>query len=55
MVKFIFFSFIFHLTFLTLFKLDIVDLKKNKEQTVAVNLSLEKKKYREKRKTQKRS
>ena len=53
MVKFIFFSFIFHLTFLTLFKLDIVDLKKNKEQTVAVNLSLEKKNIEKKEKPKK--
>ena len=42
MVKFIFFSFIFHLTLLAAFKLEIVDLKKNKEQAVNVNLSLEK-------------
>ena len=41
MVKFIFFSFIFHLTLLVVFKLEIIDLKKNKEQTVNVNLSVE--------------
>ena len=43
MVKFIIFSFIFHLTLLAAFKLEIVDLKKNKDQVINVNLSLEKK------------
>ena len=53
MVKFIFFSFIFHLTLLTVFKLDIVDLNKKKEQAVNVNLSLEKKTIQEKAKPKK--
>ena len=53
MVKFIFFSFIFHLTLLAVFKLEIVDLKKNKEQAVNVNLSLEKKNVKEKEKPKK--
>ena len=48
MVKFIIFSFIFHITLLAVFKLEIVDLKKNKEQAVNVNLSLEKKNLKEK-------
>ncbi len=43
MVKFIFFSFIFHLTLLVVFKLEVVDLKKNKEKAVNVNLSVENK------------
>ena len=53
MVKFIFFSFIFHLTLLIVFKLEIVDLKKNKEQTVNVNLSVENKNIKEKEKPKK--
>ena len=53
MVKFIFFSFIFHLTLLAVFKLEIVDLKKNKEQSINVNLSLEKKTIKEKEKPKK--
>ena len=53
MVKFIFFSFIFHLTLLIVFKLEIVDLKKNKEQAINVNLSSEKKTLKEKEKTKK--
>ena len=53
MVKFIFFSFIFHLTLLIVFKLEIVDLKKNKEQAVNVNLSVENKKVKEKEKPKK--
>ena len=53
MVKFIFFSFIFHLTLLVVFKLEIVDLKKNKEQAVNVNLSLENKNVKEKEKPKK--
>ena len=53
MVKFIFFSFIFHLTLLAVFKLDFVDLNKNKEQAVNVNLSLEKKTIQEKDKPKK--
>ena len=53
MVKFIFFSFIFHLTLLALFKLEIVDLKKNKEQAINVNLSSEKKTLKEKEKPKK--
>ena len=50
MVKFIIFSFIFHLTLLAAFKLEIVDLKKNKDQAINVNLSLEKKSIIEKEK-----
>ena len=50
MVKFIIFSFIFHLTLLAAFKLEIVDLKKNKDQVINVNLSLEKKSIIEKEK-----
>ena len=53
MVKFIFFSFIFHLTLLIVFKLEIVDLKKNKEQAVNVNLSVENKSIKEKEKPKK--
>ena len=53
MVKFIFFSFIFHLTLLVVFKLEIVDLKKNKEQAVNVNLSVENKNVKEKEKPKK--
>ena len=53
MVKFIFFSFIFHLTLLVIFKLEIVDLKKNKEQAVNVNLSVENKNVKEKEKPKK--
>ena len=53
MVKFIFFSFIFHLTLLIVFKLEIVDLKKNKEQAVNVNLSVENKNIKEKEKPKK--
>ena len=53
MVKFIFFSFIFHLTLLAVFKLEIVDLKKNKEQAVNVNLSVENKTTKEKEKPKK--
>ena len=53
MVKFIFFSFIFHLTLLVVFKLEIVDLKKNKEQAVNVNLSVENKNIKEKEKPKK--
>ena len=53
MVKFIFFSFIFHLTLLVIFKLEIVDLKKNKDQAVSVNLSVETKKVQEKEKPKK--
>ena len=53
MVKFIFFSFIFHLTLLVVFKLEIVDLKKNKEQAVNVNLSVENRKVKEKEKPKK--
>ena len=53
MVKFIFFSFIFHLTLLVIFKLEIVDLKKNKEQAVNVNLSVENKNVKEKEKFKK--
>ena len=53
MVKFIFFSFIFHLTLLIVFKLEIVDLKKNKEQAVNVNLSVENKNVKEKEKFKK--
>ena len=53
MVKFIFFSFIFHLTLLAIFKLEIVDLKKNKEQAVNVNLSLERENIKEKEKPKK--
>ena len=53
MVKFIFFSFIFHLTLLVIFKLEIVDLKKNKEQAVNVNLSVENKTIKEKEKPKK--
>ena len=53
MVKFIFFSFIFHLILLVVFKLEIVDLKKNKEQAVNVNLSLENKNIKEKQKPKK--
>ena len=53
MVKFIFFSFIFHLTLLAIFKLEIVDLKKNKEQAINVNLSSEKKTLKEKEKPKK--
>ena len=48
MVKFILFSFIFHLTLLVVFKLEIVDFKKNKEQAINVNLSPEKKAIKEK-------
>ena len=48
MVKFIFFSFIFHLTLLIVFKLEIVDINKNKEQAVNINLSVENKKIKEK-------
>ena len=53
MVKFIFFSFIFHLTLLVIFKLEIVDLKKNKEQAINVNLSVENKNVKEKEKAKK--
>ena len=53
MVKFIFFSFIFHLTLLVVFKLEIIDVKKNKEQAVNVNLSVEKKTIKEKEKPKK--
>ena len=53
MVKFIFFSFIFHLTLLIVFKLEIVDLKKNKEQAINVNLSVENKNIKEKEKPKK--
>ena len=53
MVKFIFFSFIFHLTLLVVFKLEIIDLKKNKEQAVNVNLSVENKNVIEKQKPKK--
>ena len=53
MVKFIFFSFIFHLTLLAVFKLEIVDLKKNNEQAVNVNLSLENTNVKEKEKPKK--
>ena len=53
MVKFIFFSFIFHLTLLVVFKLEIVDLKKNKEQAVNVNLSVKNKNVKEKEKFKK--
>ena len=53
MVKFIFFSFIFHLTLLIVFKLEIVDLKKNKEQAVNVNLSVENKNIKKKEKPKK--
>jgi hypothetical protein len=53
LVKFIFFSFIFHLTLLIVFKLEIVDLKKNKEQAVNVNLSVENKNINEKEKPKK--
>ena len=55
MVKFIFYSFIFHLTLLAVFKLEIVDLKKNKEQAINVNLSIEKKTVIEKKKPKKES
>ena len=50
MVKFILFSFIFHLILLVVFKLEIVDLKKNKEQSVNVNLSAENINFKEKEK-----
>ena len=53
MVKFIFFSFIFHLTLLAVFKLEIVNLKKNKEQAIYVNVSSEKKNFKEKEKPKK--
>ncbi len=53
MVKFIFFSFIFHLILLVVFKLEIIDLKKNKEQAVNVNLSVENKNVKEKQKPKK--
>ena len=53
MVKFIFFSLIFHLALLVVFKLEIVDLKKNKEQAVNVNLSVENTNYKKKEKTKK--
>ena len=53
MVKFIFFSFIFHLTLLIVFKLEIVDLKKNKEQAINVNLSVKNKNIKEKEKPKK--
>ena len=53
MVKFIFFSFIFHLTLLVVFKLEIIDLKKNKEQAVNINLSVENKNVKEKEKPKK--
>ena len=53
MVKFIFFSLIFHLALLVVFKLEIVDLKKNKEQAVNVNLSVENTNYKQKEKTKK--
>jgi len=53
LVKFIFFSFIFHLTLLIVFKLEIVDLKKNKEQAINVNLSVENKNIKEKEKPKK--
>ena len=53
MVKFIFFSFIFHLTLLAVFKLEIVNLKKNKEQAINVNVSSEKKNFKEKEKPKK--
>ena len=48
MFKFVFFSFVFHLSLLVAFKLEIVDLKKNEQQAVNVNLSLEKKLIEEK-------
>ena len=41
MVKFIFFSFIFHLTLLVIFKLEVVDLKKSKEKAINISLSKE--------------
>jgi hypothetical protein len=53
LVKFIFFSFIFHLTLLAVFKLEIVDLKKNKEQAVNVNLSVENINFKQKEKLKK--
>ena len=53
MVKFIFFSFIFHLTLLVVFKLKIIDQKKNKEQAVNVNLTVENKNVIEKQKPKK--
>ena len=53
MVRFIIFSFIFHLTLLTIFKLEIVDLKKNQDQAINVNLSLDKKTITEKEKFKK--
>ena len=53
MAKFIFFSFIFHLTLLAVFKIEIVNLKKNKDQAINVNVSLEKKNFKEKEKPKK--
>ena len=41
MVKFIFLSFIFHLTLLAVFKLEIVDLRKSKEKAINISLSQE--------------
>ena len=39
MVKFILLSFLFHITLLVLFKLDVIDLKNNKEKSINVNLA----------------
>ncbi len=55
MFKFVFFSFIFHLSLLVAFKLEIIDLKKNEQQAINVNLSLEKKIIEEKPKKKVRS
>ena len=42
MAKFTFFSFIFHVTLLLLFKLDLINLQNNKEQFINVGISEEK-------------
>ena len=54
MVKFIFFSFIFHLTLLVIFKLEIVDLKKSKEKAINISLSQENQAIKTKEKSNKK-
>ena len=53
MVKFIFLSFIFHLTLLVIFKLEIIDLRKVKEKAINISLSQETRVLKNKEKPEK--